>query len=85
MEPAQEGWRWLRLKQTHYSNVQSVGSVHGYKCLWFSSENPEEVLRQFVAGRGGLWLRKEDAAQQPGQVWEGTAQAMAPTTGSGGI
>lgn len=55
VEPAQGGWRWLRLKQTHYSNAQGVGKMHKSSC--FSSENSGEVSRPFVAGRGGEWLR----------------------------
>lgn len=49
----------LRLKQTHYSNVQGVGSMHRYNMnvCDFSSENTGEVLRLFVAGRGDQWLR----------------------------
>lgn len=62
-----------------------MGSMHDTNACVLLSENPEEDLRQFEGARGGQWLRWEDAAQQHGQVWAGTAGAMSPTTGSSGI
>lgn len=57
LEPAREleGRRWLRLKQTHYSDVQSTGSMHSCKSLWPFIQKPQgrgrEGWTQFVTGR----------------------------------